>query len=218
MNTSKRTRLNHATVVGNCISFVRQITTQMPGDLGDVDKTYLAHFIGLHALAHYSMYDRHPGVSGLASHLLSPSSLSVFASWLPSLMWSFIPDDGRHLGGMPMEAERMKKVYKKAGADLPADLKRFDQQIMPLIDGLNMIDPSWHYNNSDNRRKVYSYVLMHEGLRGFQHYERRIKLLIPANLEMFLREMQIVLKDYDRRVRESERVQKEEHNLLAPTT
>lgn len=175
----KRIRLNQPTVLFNAAALAEQLTTQMPSqDLADLDKAYFAHMLGLHAIL---------------------SALREPGRWLAA-----------HAGKIGREPEDLVRLLGcRAGENIgvfdsvmhpeeivSAKLQTLNQQIYEICHGgIRLYDGQ---TSRPMQQRIYAYVLMRHNSRGFQHYARRLKLVIPANLCAAIDELDSLLRKVHR--------------------
>ena len=175
----KRIRLNQPTILFNAAALAEQLTTQMPSqDLADLDKAYFSHMLGLHAV--------------LAA-LREPSR------WLAAR--------AEQLGREPEDLVRLLgcRVGENIGVfdavmypeyTVSTRLQTLTRQIYEICHGgIRLYDGQ---TSRPMQQRIYAYVLMRHNSRGFQHYARRLKLVIPANLCAAIDELDILLRKIHR--------------------
>jgi len=160
----KRIRLNHEDIISNCAALVEQLTTQMPSsELTDTDKAFFAHVLGLQAL------------------LVKLGYLNAEVKTLIRLLsYKIGLDDAERT--LELTLPPMGAVLDKTNQKLCEILQQVNQV---RFGGVNILH---HKATPQAQQKVYAYVLFRHNHRGFQHYSRRLELLVPAGLEETLLE------------------------------
>jgi len=167
----KRIRLNQKSILFNATAMAEQLTAQSPSSsLTDLDKAYLAHVLGLHAIL---VKLRSPGT-------WMASKLGIFGDQPEDLV--------RLLGASPDFADELRKLevnvpLERGQKKTPREetLVDFARQVYETCFGGIQINA--FRNTKPLRQNIYAYALLRHGTRAFQHYSRRLRLLIPAYLE-----------------------------------
>jgi len=166
-----------------------QLTNQMPSQcLSDIDKAYLAHAIGIHAL-----YHRLLGVGTKPTDLITMlSSLKTQSTdrQIEDLLRAI--EEIQYRDAVSNKSWRGYSDLKPYVGD--KELISFRQKVMEVLFG-GVREPSYRgKGNSNAQQNIYAYVLLRYNDRGFQHYARRLNLVIPSKLENTIMKCKQIIK------------------------
>jgi len=158
----KRIRLNSDRILLNATALAAQLTTQMPSSfLSDVDRAYFAHVLGIHALC-VKLFNFGSATTELIE-LLSPR----------------LQDNTRQLGNLIRKLNALGQEDRK--------MMELKEEVQSVVGG-NLYSCSFT-DNATSQHNIYAYVLMRHRNRGFQHYQRRLKLVIPAATDQYITDL-----------------------------